>query len=237
MIPILGALLFEYMKTKKSKLWQASFVILLIISIVVLFLTRSRGAVLALAAACFLLCLYRKWWKLLLAGVVVGAIVIISLPKSMVIHLDRNMKEQSVFERLSLWDRAWNVIEARPLTGTGINTYNLSHEKYDTTENWRVRGYYAHNGYLQFAAETGLPSLFIFFLFLFFYFKDVLSHIQRLRGDPRVYLPLGIITGLFSFLILCVVDTQLHSAQPSLTFWFLMGSLIALQKNESNSSL
>jgi len=154
----------------------------------------------------------------------------------MIIHLDTDMKEQSIVERYFLWDRAINVIKAKPLTGTGINTYAVAHSKYDTTENWRVRDYYAHNGYLQLAAETGIPSLACFLLFLLFFYVRGLKVITQLRGDPRVYAHLGILTGLLVFLIFALADTQLHSAQPIMTFWFLAGILIAYQnRNEQEA--
>ena len=140
------------------------------------------------------------------------------------IHLDIDSKEQSLVERLYLWDRAAHVIKARPWTGTGINTYAVAHQKYDKTQNWRVKNYYAHNGYLQMAAEIGIPGLFLFLLFLLNFFKISLKKIKDwLRSSkPEQGFPLlGICLGVLNFLILTLVDTILHNPPSIKLFWYL----------------
>ncbi|MBI3313821.1 MAG: O-antigen ligase family protein [Candidatus Omnitrophica bacterium] len=143
------------------------------------------------------------------------------IPRSTLIHLDAEGKEQSLVERYYLWDRAISVIKARPLTGTGINTYTKVHPKYDRTQNWRVRNYYAHNGYLQLAAEIGVFGLLAFLIFLGIFF------IQGLRAgnfsDWDGQLRFGLLMGTLNFLIFVMADTVLHNPQPVMTFWFLLG--------------
>ena len=154
---------------------------------------------------------------------IVAAVVFV-LPKNVLIHLDIESKEQSLVERFYLWDRAIHVIEARPLTGTGINTYAVAHQKYDKTQNWRVKNYYAHNGYLQMGAEIGIPGLFLFLLFLLNFFKISLKNIKDwLRGSkPEQGFPLiGICFGVLNFLILVLVDTILHNPPSVKLFWYL----------------
>ena len=191
--------------------------------LIVLFLTRSRGAFLAFLLGCvFLLIIKRRWIPLLvLGGIALGSFFI--LPRGMMIHLDKDGKEQSLVERYYLWDRAVHVIKVKPWGGTGINTYTAAHAKYDKTQNWRVRGYYAHNGYLQLAAETGLPCLFFFLLFLFQYLRLLFKPHEGsspLGGGAPL---LGIGIGLINFLLLVLVDTSLHNPQPAMMFWFLLG--------------
>jgi len=116
-----------------------------IAALVLLFLTRSRGAALALICGfVFFLAVKRKFIVLLMLffALLAGALI---LPRGMVIHLDAEGKEQSLVERYYLWDRAVSVIRAKPLEGTGINTYTAAHAQYDRTGNWRVRNYYAHS--------------------------------------------------------------------------------------------
>jgi putative inorganic carbon (HCO3(-)) transporter len=174
-----------------------------------------------LAGVAFFLWLQKK--RLLLAGLLLAALIsLLFLPREMVIHLDREKKEQSLVERFYLWERALQVIEARPWTGTGINTYDVAHEKYDRRKNWRVRGYYAHNGYLQIAAETGLPSLAFFVAFLFFYFRNALRFLVVLSAEQKGSL-IGILAGMVSFLILGTNDTIFHNPQSVMGFWFLAG--------------
>lgn len=196
--------------------------------LLLLFWTRLRGAWVAfIGGIVFYLFLERKRLMalLFLGGIVLGAFVF--LPRSMLIHLDAQGKEQSLVERFYLWDRAIHVITARPWTGTGINTYAVAHQKYDQRQNWRVKNYYAHNGYLQVAAETGLPSLLCFLAFLFLYFR---RGIRFLAAHWNQRKPLtGILVGMGSFLILGLIDTVFHNPQAMMGFWFLAGWGVAYQ--------
>jgi O-antigen ligase len=150
-------------------------------------------------------------------------------PRGVIIHQDAQGKEQSIVERFELWKRALDVIEAKPWTGTGINTYNVAHEKYDKEQNWRVRGYYAHNGYLQLTAEIGLPGIFFFLFFLFMFFKRSLQTAHQVRGSPEEYIQLGFLIGLLAFLIYAAADNNLQSPPSLMFFWFLAGVLMARQ--------
>ena len=188
-----------------------------------LFWTRLRGAWVA-----FLVGLIFFFWvthrrRIAVVLVTAAAVAILLLPRSMVIHLDAEGKEQSLVERAYLWDRALQVIAARPLTGTGINTYSVAHQKYDTRQNWRVRNYYSHNGYLQLAAETGLPSLALFLAFLYFYYRQGLAGVRSAEDPVQRDTLAGILAGLLNFLTLALIDTILHNPQSVMSFWFLAG--------------
>lgn len=222
-LPFLGAVaLHIYRRDRTSFQWILASVMTLLYA-VLLYWTRSRGAFLALLVGTFLILFFLKRWKILIAIMILCVGSVFVLPRGMIIHLDGYGKEQSLVERYYLWERAISVILAKPLTGTGINTYAETHEKYDRTKNWRVRRYYAHNGYLQMAAETGLPALLFFLVFLWQHLGSGLRSVYRARGSPEVVLFMGLIFGSFNFLILTAVDTVLHNPQPALTFWYLLG--------------
>ena len=201
----------------------------ILLGTLLLYWTRMRGAWLAFAlgVAFYLFWMKRKHFFFLF--LLLGATGLFLLPRHMKIHLDAEGKEQSIVERFVLWERAVDVIRARRLTGTGINTYTVAHQRYDRKQNWRVRNYYAHNGYLQIAAETGLPSLAFFLAFLFFYFSEALRSLRALEGISRNTL-IGIITGILNFLLFGGMDTVFHNPQAVLGFWFLAGWGMAYQR-------
>lgn len=224
-IPFLFTLAVQRIKAKKRG--EAALILFLfLMACALLFLTRSRGAFLAFGTGLFLMLLYLKKWKWIGLGIILTAVVLFSLPKSMVMHIDDAGREQSISERSVLWDRAIQVIKARPLLGTGINTYANAHTKYDQTQSWRVRNYYAHNGYLQMAAEIGLPGALFFLLFLFRHFQ---LHLKKNPDEDRhqKILRLGIFAGSLNFLLFALVDTVMHNGQSVTAFWYLAGLSLA----------
>lgn len=222
--PLLVSQLEE--KKKKSTLFLTALAIAL--GGLLLFWTRSRGGWIAfLAGLTFFLWFQRK--RVLLGSLMLAALIsLFLLPRQMVIHLDSHKKEQSLVERFYLWDRAIQVIRARPWSGTGINTYAVAHQKYDRRKSWRVQNYYAHNGYLQIAAETGLPSLACFLAFLFFYFKNAFRFLTSVSGEGEKRSLIGILAGMAGFLILGTNDTIFHNPQSILGFWLLAGWGVAV---------
>lgn len=193
-----------------------------------LFYTKSRGAILSFVLGLGLVLLLRKQFKILVFLLLAGIAAIFVLPRNMVIHLDADKKEQSIVERFTLWDRAIHVIKAKPWTGTGINTYADAHAKYDQTNSWRVKNYYAHNGYLQLAAETGIPCTAALLWFLAVY---LIKSFSKIPVEPeRKIKSLGLLAGILNFLIFTMVDTVFQSPQPVVTFWYLLGAHWAYQQ-------
>jgi len=202
-----------------------------------LYLTRCRGPVVALVLSFGILFLYKRWFKALGIAILLCLVLLAAMPRNVLVHLDAEKKEQSIVERFELWKRALDVVEAKPWTGTGINTYNVAHEKYDKEKNWRVRGYYAHNGYLQLTAEIGLPGIFFFLVFLFIFFRKVLGGLGAIRNSSEEYARLGILTGLLAFLIYAAGDNNLQSPPSLMFFWFSAGILFARQNSSAQKAV
>jgi len=266
-----------------------------------LFLTRCRGPVVAIVLSFGILFVYKRWFKVLGIVIVLCLALLAAMPRNMLIHQDAQGKEQSMEERHVLWRRALDVIMAKPIFGTGINTYDKAHAKYDTLQQkkyipisgtsvmirqnpsgsvsfltgnaiwtsdekqktihfggkeynihrdskgrysiWNdfiARGYYVHNGYLQLAAEIGLPGIFCFLWFLFMFFRRVLRALRPIRGSPEEYARLGLMAGLLAFLFYAVGDNNLQSPPSLMFFWFSSGILLARQNisaQEPTSSL
>jgi len=205
-----------------------------LLGLLILFWTRTRGAWIAFFVSLVFLLILKKKIKALLILAGLGLASLVVLPSSMVLHLDTYGREQSMVERYYLWDRAAQVIRARPLTGTGINTYAVAHQKYDQRQSWRVRNYYAHNGYLQIAAETGIPSLLFFLAFLFFYFRNAIEWKRRETHVWKRRRLEGILAGLVGFLTFAAIDTVLHNEIAVMAFWLLAGWGNACQNTQEN---
>ena len=227
-MPVLLAISWK-LDPRSQPLWLKVLAISMTLGfLVLLVLTRSRGPILAVMVCVVLMLIVNRRFLILGIAAALGLAALFVVPKEMIMHLDREGKEQSIVERLYLWERAINVIEAKPILGTGINTYAESHLAYDSRQSWRVRRYYAHNGYLQMAAETGLPSLFFYACFLVAVFQGGVSVLFNRMKYPGAVMLAGLMAGLFNFVLTALVDTVMHNPLPVMTFWFLLGVYVAI---------
>lgn len=232
LLPALTASLFAPFKNRAFAKRLGLF-ILTAFGFYLLYRTQSRGAWLACFVSLILLAiiLRNKWLSILFAATVI--VIPFIIPRNTIVHLDAQGKEQSIVERVQLWNRAVQVIKARPLFGCGINTYTQNHEKFDTIKNWRVPGYYAHNGYLQLAAETGLISLAIFVWILGF---SIYSGYTGFRKSKNV-LAAGFLAGYIALLLQVFCDTTLHNLQSAALIWFYTGLMFAFRKQANGSEI
>ncbi len=226
LLPILIVIIF--IKSKKHGFKTMFLLVIPAVAFYVLYKTHSRGAWLAALGSWLLFAVIMRQ-KMLIAGIIgIFLVAPFVLPRNALIHLDIERKEQSLVERYYLWDRAIQVIKARPWFGCGINTYGRNYSKFDKTKSWRVPGYYVHNGYLQIAAETGLVSLALFLLLIFTGLKSAYLAFRKSSGDQKL-LVASLITGFSALLLQAIVDTTLHNTQSAVLIWCFLGLLLSMQ--------
>ncbi len=218
-----------FIKQTRSRVTWLGLLILTGLGFYLLYRTQSRGAWIACFFSLFVLALLmrRRWLLVVLIIMVIAAPFL--LPKNAFIHLDIEGKEQSVLERFALWNRAVDVIRARPLFGCGINTYVKNYPRFDRSKSWRVPGYYAHNGYLQLGAETGLISLSFFLGIVGLSFGSAWK-MWRGQKNPLAFIVAGFGGGGVALLTQVGSDTTLHNLQSATLIWFYLGLLFAFAK-------
>jgi len=173
--------------------------------VLVLFLTASKGAWLAFPLALALtFVLFWKTWPvlfrriglaLLLAGflLVVLFVALRPLPEAV---------RGSVDVRLGYWQGALQLIKTHPLFGVGPGNFRDAYTQVKTPEASEVQ--HPHNGYLEIAAETGLPALalvVVFWLLVLIRVRKTPVSSDALIGPPEktVRLLIGA-AGLLAFL-------------------------------------
>ncbi|MBI4357842.1 MAG: O-antigen ligase family protein [Candidatus Omnitrophica bacterium] len=253
-IPILIAYVIQAKKFSSLRsIWLGG---LLSAAFYILYQTQSRGSWLALSCALIIygFLIRNKWFLVILTTLLLT--IPFALPKKILFHMDLFNQEQSLTERKLLWNRAIQVIKARPLFGCGINTYTRNYPKYfsqeqesaliqKTTqgayavfpekEGWRIPGHpnqipghYVHNGYLQMAAETGLVSLAFFLAIIGFSFSSAFQALKK-AGEDKKPIIAGLICGLIALLLQAVVDTTLNALQSATLVWLFLGLLNAVK--------
>ena len=98
--------------------------------------------------------------------------------------------------RLLLWQSSIKMTLVHPLVGTGWGTFSSYYPVYRSPLENGSAGFYAHNDFLQFAAEGGIPALLLLLgllLGLLFQLKRSLPRVDNLAGLESTALLLGVL--------------------------------------------
>lgn len=128
-------------------------------------------------------------------------------------------------DRMVMWKAAIGMIRDRPILGHGLNTFMANYLDYWVGGERMPR--YAHNCYLQMAAETGIVGLLAFLALLGAIFWRGWAGIRRLISDERTIL-CGLLAGLLAFVIQAGVDTNFYALRQAVLFWALAGLALGL---------
>ena len=267
MIPIALSFILYFRDSKGQKMnfliFRIALVILLLISLLSLGFTYSRGAWIGFTLAIIVLGLTRK--KILVLCIAISLIFLsifspllletrqtkfLSYNKSEALIPSQGLTESEAEKRFDFfwlflrrlnpsgrsesWREASRIISDHPFLGTGINTYSQEVRNYKI-----VWGNYAHNCYLQMAAEIGLFGLCAFLWVIFRLFKFAWTDLRR-RTETHSFefsLFIGSLAGLSGFLLHSFVDTNFYSVQLGNFMWLMMGMIVACAKikNARNS--
>jgi O-antigen ligase len=220
----LGYLFFQ--RETVPKIWIGVAVALMILAVGLSF---SRGAYLGLlAGGLFFASVFLKRSGVLGKAFVAAAtiFVLIFIFNSNVITRrlasSFNLKEGSNAERYKNWVQAADIIRDYPLGGVGLGNYARTVDP--TAEN--RSSIYAHNLFLDIAAETGILNAIVFLcLFLFSVWRCI-------RNNSM--LDLGLAAGLVAFFVHSVFDTALYC--PQVLTMFLIIIALGLNSNLKTQS-
>ncbi len=221
--------LFSPGERSEKFVWAGTGIILFMAVI----LTRSRSYYLAWALG-FMFLLGFKGVKTFLIGICAGACLVLFLYaldpgfQNRINSLNVRHTDESAKIRFRLWKAAELMVEDHPLTGVGYHNWRNRILEYSRSVSEvpldQASFAHAHNSYLTFAAETGLPGLFLFLCFWFFLIKEQLKVLRTsLRDHAGTALILASIAGLLALLLAAVFEHNLLTASLSLYLFFLIG--------------
>lgn len=211
-----------------------------ILLLALLIVTIARGAWLGfIAAVCFLGLLENK--KILYvtaAFLLILAVVMPQLLESSNHILDRlksifMLSDSSSLDRKAIWQVAVRMIKAKPIFGHGLSTFMGNFTSYGKDYYYLKESIipYAHNCYLQIAAETGIVGLMSFLMLIGTFFVHTISSLAKIKDKFYHAVLSGISAGIIVTLVHSAVDTNLYSLQLSVLFWLMLGLNAALQRN------
>jgi len=123
-------------------------------------------------------------------------------------------------DRQAMWQAALGMIRDRPVLGQGLNTFMANYLEYWVGGQKMPR--YAHNCYLQMAAEAGLAGLSAFLALLGLLFSRMISGMRRMNG-PDALVAAALIASLAAFALHAAVDTDFYALRQAALFWVLAG--------------
>lgn len=160
--------------------------------------------------------------SIVVAVVVVGCVVMASTPVvNRLITLTQQDAEDNLTARITCWRSTCNLIKDHPFTGTGPGTFARVFPEYLEPGLYGLP-LFAHNDYLQFAADTGVLffPLMLWLLFLFFRtgFRKIKSRSRQTMG-----ISLGAMAAVTAILIHSYSDFNLHVPANTVLFTVIMG--------------
>jgi O-antigen ligase len=207
------ALGLAFIEKKKKVVWVIILATLLIADL----LTFSRGGYLGLFAGALATIIF-FWNRLgsrykLSAIFLMGAVLLVLIipsPISQRFFSSFNLQEGSNAGRIATWKQAIEVIENNPIIGTGIGNYPLAIK---ATADYR-EPIYAHNTYLDIAAETGILNGLVWISLLMAAFLEFCKY-----GKKDSLFLMGAV-GIVIFSVHSLVETAIYS--PTVLALFLI---------------
>jgi O-antigen ligase len=136
------------------------------------------------------------------------------------------LSDMGTKDRLHMWQAALRMIQDRPILGQGVNTFMANYLDFWVGGERQPR--YAHNCYLQIAAETGLIGLAAFAGMIVAASRRVWSAL-RVKAAAATLLA-GLAAGLLAFLVHAGYETNFFSMRQAALFWTLGGLAVGMSQ-------
>jgi O-antigen ligase len=213
-----------------------------ILLLAVLIVTVARGAWVGfIAAVCFLGWVENK--KIFWVTGVSSLVLIILMPhltgpggdilgrlKSIIL-----LSDGSALDRKAIWQVALRMIRDKPLFGQGLSTFMGNFARFGKDYYYLKESIipYAHNCYLQIAAETGIIGLVSFLLLIGTFFISTIKNLAKIKDRFYHAVLSAVSAGIIVTLVHSLVDTNLYSLQLSVLFWIMLGINAAIIRNKT----
>lgn len=224
-LPVPIAMTLYYLRKKKKALLG----LISALALYALILTFSRSAVLGVWLAILFIGIIKKD-KLILMLLLLSLVIAPFFAPKNIRNWAKATNSPWEFllnkERFDLYKTALNMVKAHPFIGVGVNTYCLNYQKYKVSEasvltdkgNW-----YAHNIFLQMAAEIGIVGLAVFIWMLLALFRSFFIFLKKTDDHFLEICALGIVSGLLAFLVNGLTETNLYYPKIAVLFWYQVG--------------
>lgn len=160
------------------------------------------------------------------AGLLLGALVSRPVVQDRIRSLTHPEELADLNGRIRVWRGIFGMIADYPLTGVGPGNFATVFTQYQPP-GIAARYFMAHNDYLHFAAEVGLPGLVLILVWGVVVVRTARTRL-RLAGGRWWPLRAGALSGMAALAVHSLVDFNLHIPANALLFSVLGAMVIAL---------
>jgi O-antigen ligase len=217
-----AAAIFTARSVQKSIFSRVALAGALVPMLAAFVLTQSRGAWVSLGCSLLIMMLAMVWKERTALRVVLMLILVAAAVVSMIYFagdiMSSRLSTLTVSEgedvsggRFKIWQGAIGMIRERPLTGVGIGDFDNGFYRYRPL-GFNARAVYAHNDYLQMAAEMGIlaPLIMIWMIAIV-----VITGFGKREYSPYA---LGCAAGVLSLSLHGLVDFNFHITANMVVF-------------------
>ncbi|MDD5165860.1 MAG: O-antigen ligase family protein [Candidatus Omnitrophica bacterium] len=237
-IPMTAGMLFS--RRQRSIGYRLAIIAALIIMAIVFIFTQSRGGWICLAISLLVMNIVLikqgKFNKksailfLIIIGFIVSFVYLNrkEIPQRIatMTNAEERETESSMQTRIKIWQGTLGQIRDNPLTGVGIGAFDAGFYRY-RPEGLNVRAVFAHNDYLQMAAEMGVLAPFIM---LWIFIAVIGTGFTKKHLSPRL---LGCAIGILSLSLHGLVDFNFHIPANMLLFSVYAALIMAASKEDN----
>ncbi len=219
-----------YLFSRKTK-WQRVGMLLITASLITsTLLTQSRGGLLSLGAAIFMVILIRVEHKIrafTITGIGSIGVVLFSGLGARLFRSEEQGLGESAMGRLYAWEAAWKMAVENPITGVGMN--NFYNNYYRFTLHWDGKNHAVHSTWFEILSESGFVGFILFVLLIYGAIVQSRRLVQRLHAqNDTLLLPLAQSIWI-SYIALAIGGTFLTQGF-TWPIYILLGLLLALER-------
>lgn len=209
----------------RFKLFRFLFIGLAVLLFVCLMFTVSRGAWFAFLAAILFMSIWIDKLGLFFLSMSVLIVFLLSFYHPYVKERLSNFfafLNQIDLDREMIWNGAWRMFMLKPWLGIGLGTFMFNFRKF-VVPTYPYGISYAHNCYLQIAAEIGIIGLGMFLCILVLFFYQGIKSISMRKKTFSWYILVATLSAVLGYCVQMSVDTALYALDLGMLFWLLLG--------------